>query len=76
MPFSLSHSRPGCPAITSISGVARGPIGVVLTAPLSSGGSPILSYRIDGVPATAGRANISAMGLGQPLSPTQVGCCA
>ena len=58
---------------------------VVLTTPVNNGGSPIISYRVDGVPATVGRANITVTGLGKALSLTQVkpfqrwsngrGCC-
>ena len=64
-------SRPGCPAIVGVSGVALSPIDVLLTAPVNSGGAAIVSYRVDGVPATAGRANITVTGLGKPLSLTQ-----
>lgn len=52
--------------------MALAPIDVVLTAPVNNGGSPIVSYRVDGVPATAGRANITVTGLGKALSLTQV----
>ncbi|PRW39148.1 titin [Chlorella sorokiniana] len=65
-------NRPGCPVIVGVSGVALAPIDVVLTAPVNNGGSPIVSYRVDGVPATAGRANITVTGLGKALSLTQV----
>lgn len=51
--------------------MALSPMDVVLTAPLNNGGSPIVSYRVDGVPATAGQRNITVTGLGKALSLTQ-----
>lgn len=68
---TLACSRPGCPTIDGVSGVALSPVDVVLTAPVNNGGSPVVAYRVDGVPATAGRANITVTGLGKPLSLTQ-----
>lgn len=73
LPSLLPRSRPGCTVITGVTGTSHGPISLLLSTPLNNGGTPVLSYRIDGVPAAAGRANITANGLGQPLSPNQVG---
>lgn len=79
--WTLNAARLAAPSLW----VALAPMDVVLTAPVNKGGSPIVSYRVNGVPTTAGRANITVTGMGKALSLTQVkslhwrsigrGCC-